>query len=277
MGWFGFNGGSLLATSDLLPLVFLNTIVAGVFGGAATTAFTWYRDPHPNIIHIMMGILAGLVAITGSCSTVTTSNAAIIGIVAGGISLLGLYVLEKFKIDDAVGAVPVHLFPGIWGILAVAIFSDPNSFIQGYSRWDQLLIQFTGASSTFAYSFCVMFILLNLIDRFTPLRVSPDVERIGLNAGEHGATSEVYVLAEKMHSQSAANNFSNRVEINPHSDIGALQIEYNHLLDAIHDKTKKHQAIEKELKLRATTDGLTQLANRHYFDEILSKEWNRAM
>ncbi len=129
MGWFGFNGGSLLGTNDLLPLVFLNTIVAGVFGGAAAMVLSWYRESQANTTHIMMGILAGLVAITGSCNMVTTLSAAIIGMIGGGISLFGLYVLDKFKIDDAVGAVPVHFFSGIWGALAVAIFSHPDSFI----------------------------------------------------------------------------------------------------------------------------------------------------
>ncbi|MEE9354683.1 MAG: ammonium transporter [Methylococcaceae bacterium] len=233
MGWFGFIGGSLLASDALLPVVFLNTIVAAAFGGAATTALSWFREPQPNIIHIMVGILAGLVAITGSCSTVSTLNAAIIGVVAGGLSLLGTFILEKLKIDDAVGAVPVHLFPGVWGTLAVSLFSNSDSFIQGYSRWDQLFVQLTGAIVTVAYSFGVMLLLLRLVDRFVPLRVSADIERIGLNAGEHGATSEVYILAEKMRTQSCENNFTNRVDINPHSDIGALQLEYNRVLDAV--------------------------------------------
>lgn len=277
MGWFGFNGGSVLATSDLLPLIFLNTIVAGVFGGAATTAITWIRDRQPNIVHIMMGILAGLVAITGSCRTVTTLNAAIIGAVGGGISLCGLHILEKLKIDDAVGAVPVHLFPGIWGTLAVAIFSDRDSFLPGNSRLDQLLVQLTGVASAVAYSFCIIFILLTLINRFMSLRVSPDVERIGLNAGELGSKSELYLLAEKMQAQYTANNFSTRVDINPHSDIGALQLEYNRVLDAVHREVEKRKKVENELRLQATTDCLTQLANRQYFDETLDKEWQRAM
>ncbi len=137
-------------------------------------------------------------------------------------------------------------------------------------------MQLIGVISVVAYTFSVMYILLKLINRFVSLRVSADVERIGLNAGEHGATSEVYLLAEKMHAQSVAHNFSNRVEINPHSDIGALQVEYNSVLDAVQSEVEKRQAIETELRLRATTDGLTQLSNRQHFDEILNKEWHRA-
>lgn len=277
MGWLGFNGGSTLATSSLLPLIFLNTLVAGVFGGLATMVLTWNKERGPNIVHIMVGILAGLVSITGTCNMVSTLSAAAIGAVGGGISLYGIHIMEKFKIDDAVGAVPVHLFPGIWGTLAVAIFSRSDSFMQGYSRLDQLFVQLTGSISAVGYSFCTMFILLTVIQKYVSLRVSPDIERIGLNAGEHGVKSEMYLFAERMHTQYTANNFSTREDINPHSDIGALQVEYNHVLDAVHTEAEQHKTIENELLLRARTDGLTQLANRHYFDEILNKEWHRAM
>ena len=276
MGWFGFNGGSLLATDDLLPLVFLNTMIAAVFGGAATTLLSWFREKQANIVHIMMGILAGLVAITGACNMVTPLNAAVIGVVAGGVSILGVDVLEKLKIDDAVGAVPVHLFPGIWGTLAVALFCHPDNFIQGYSRWEQFFVQSIGIISAVVYSFSITYIFLKLIDRFFSLRVSPDVERIGLNAGEHGATSEIYMLAEKMHDQSEENNFSTPVKINPHSDIGALQLEYNRVLDTVQSEIEKRKVIEDELRAHAKTDGLTQLANRQHFDEVLDIEWSRA-
>lgn len=277
MGWFGFNGGSILATSDLLPLVFLNTIVAGVFGGAAATMLCWIRERQANITHIMMGILAGLVAITGSCSMVTSFNAALIGIIAGVISILSISMLEKFNIDDAVGAVPVHLVPGIWGALAVAIFSHSDFFLEGNSSWDQLWIQFSGAMIATVYSFFVMFFLLKLVNRWIPIRVSPDVERIGLNAGEHGASSEIYVLAEKMHQHAEANNFAARVEINPYSDIGALQVEYNQVLETVQQEIEKQKKIETDLRLRATTDGLTQLSNRQHFDDTLTNEWHRAL
>ena len=276
MGWLGFNGGSVLATSELLPLVFLNTMVAGVFGGIATALVAW-RNNQPNMIHIMMGILAGLVAITGACDMVSTLNAAIIGIVGGWTSLIGLHVLEKLKIDDAVGAVPVHLFPGIWGTISVALFGNQSNFIDGYTRLDQLLIQIAGSFSCVAYTFFAMYIVLSLIHRVYSLRVSADVERVGLNVGEHGSKSEIYLLAEKMQAQQVANNFSTRIDINPYSDIGAVQFEYNQVLDALGSEVKKRQVIEDELRLRARTDGLTQLANRQYFDEILSIEWQRAI
>lgn len=277
MGWLGFNGGSLLATDEQLPLVFLNTIVAGVFGGFATTCIAWKNTQQPNIVHIMMGILAGLVAITGSCSMVTTLNAAFIGLIAGWISIAGLKILEKYEIDDAVGAVPVHLFPGVWGTVSVGLFGDETYFSEGMTRIDQLAVQLIGSISIVFYSFCFMYALLSLIDRYYSLRASPDVERVGLNVGEHGSKSEVYLFAEKMHAQHETNNFSTRIDINPYSDIGALQIEYNKVLDRVGSEVKKRKAVEDQLRLRARTDGLTQLANRQHFDESLNLEWRRAI
>ncbi|MGI9293674.1 MAG: ammonium transporter, partial [Pseudomonadales bacterium] len=144
IGWFGFNGGSLLAANELLPSIFLNTVVAGAFGGVAATVISWLITGVPNVTYIMMGVLAGLVSSTASCNSVSPLSAAIIGAIGGALSLAGLKLLDKFRIDDAVGAVPVHLFAGVWGTLAIALFSDSTFLAAGDGRVYQLFVQLVG-------------------------------------------------------------------------------------------------------------------------------------
>jgi Amt family ammonium transporter len=109
VGWFGFNGGSLLALTEDVPQVIVNTVVSGAFGGIAALALTWWRDPRPDIGTMMNGALAGLVGITASANITTTTDAVLIGTIAGGVMFVVTVLLERFEVDDAVGAIPVHL------------------------------------------------------------------------------------------------------------------------------------------------------------------------
>ena len=143
-GWFGFNGGSTLAVTDKIPLIFVNTFLAGVFGGVATLAICWRLLGRFDVGVIMNGALAGLVGITASADIMTPLAAVAIGAIAGGISFGATLLLEKLRIDDAVGAVPVHCAGGIWGTLAVAVFADPTTWGSGLSRWEQLAVSSHG-------------------------------------------------------------------------------------------------------------------------------------
>ncbi|MGI9287423.1 MAG: ammonium transporter [Pseudomonadales bacterium] len=276
IGWFGFNGGSLLAANGLLPSIFLNTIVAGAFGGVAATIISWLTSGVPNVTHIMMGVLAGLVSSTASCNSVSPLSAAIIGAIGGAVSLVGLKLLDKLKIDDAVGAVPVHLLPGVWGTLAVALFSKSAFLAAGDGRVDQLFVQLLGVISVVSYTFGAIFASLWLIQRVFPLRATANIERMGLNLGEHGNKSETDDLAATMHAQHLSKDFTTRVEVNPYSDLGNLELEYNRVLDTVNSEVEKHQATEEELRRHARTDALTNLANRRHFDKTLRLEWSRA-
>ena len=194
MGWFGFNAGSSYGFSDSIPGIFINTALSGFSGGMTALFLSWIIFRRSEVENILNGVLAGLVAITASCNLISPLSSVLIGGIAGGICLLGMLILEKFKIDDVVNAVPVHVGAGGWGTLALALFGDVNKWGTGLGRWDQLLVQMTGVGVCFIWSFGIGFCFLWIINKKFPLRVSKKEERIGLNISEHsleGLTARV--------------------------------------------------------------------------------------
>ncbi|NES18464.1 MAG: ammonium transporter [Symploca sp. SIO3E6] len=149
LGWFGFNGGS---TTDLtyVPHIITTTLFAAASGGTAAVLFSpAVKNQKVSLSSIINGILGGLVGITASSAYVNILAAVLIGLISGFLVLMGENLLEFFKIDDPVGAVPVHLFCGFWGTLSVGIFASPNSSeyqLDNYNRIAQIFYQFLGWS-----------------------------------------------------------------------------------------------------------------------------------
>ncbi len=247
-GWFGFNGGSTFAVTEKIPLIFVNTFMAGAFGGLATLAICWKTLGRADIGVIMNGSLAGLVGITASADIVTPVAAVAIGAIAGGISLGATLLLAKLKIDDAIGAVPVHCAAGIWGTLAVALFAEPSAWGTGLSRWDQLVIQATGVGTAFVWGFGVSYVILRLVDRLFPLRISAESEEVGLNVSEHCATNELTELLGRMEEQRRHNDFSSKVPVEPHTEIGQVATEYNRVLDRVNSESAKREVAVQKLR-----------------------------
>jgi len=247
-GWFGFNGGSTLGLTAAVPTIIANTVISGAFGGVVALALTWWRDDRPDVGMIMNGSLAGLVGITASAHIITPLDAVGIGSIAAvfmyGVTLL----LERFEIDDVVGAVPVHLAAGIWGTLAVAIFADPRSWGSELGRWDQFIVQATGVGATFLWAFGVGFSLLWLLNRWIPLRIDPEGEKIGLNIAEHGASTEILDLLTEMDAQRIANDYSRPISVEPHTEIGQIAQQYNRVLTAINEEHERLEATSKTLR-----------------------------
>jgi Amt family ammonium transporter len=231
LGWFGFNGGSNLGVDDRLPNIITNTVLAGVFGGLAGLLTAWLITRRPEVPRILNGIISGLVAITASANIATLGGAAVIGFIAGVIAAAGFALLERLRVDDAIGVIPVHLFAGIWGSLAVALFGDPGAFIAPHGRAHQLLIQMLGVTAAGGFAFGTSFLLLNLINRAMPLRVTPEQERLGLNISEHGATTAVFQLLADMDRQRLAGAFSTPVRVEPYTEAGEIAVMYNHVLE----------------------------------------------
>ena len=152
---------------------------------------------------MILGPLAGLVAITASCNSVNSISAILIGIIGCIVAILATELLERFEIDDVVGAIPVHLAAGVWGTLAVAIFSDLEILGTELSRMEQLKIQGIGIISVGIFSFSTSFIFLKVLNKFYPLRVSPVHEELGLNIAEHGAVSAEHDLITVLDRQSS--------------------------------------------------------------------------
>ncbi|MBK1790505.1 ammonium transporter [Persicirhabdus sediminis] len=182
-GWFGFNCGSNLAAGNEIGRIAVNTMVAAASGGLLGLAAFWIRDGRPEPLSTMNGILGGLVAITACCNVVTPASAVIIGAIAGVVSTLGSELLLKFKIDDVVGAIPVHLFNGIWGTLSVALFNEA-----GFAG-KQLGVQALGAFSTSIAAFVAAFIGFKIIHATIGLRASEEEEEDGLDFSEHASNA----------------------------------------------------------------------------------------
>lgn len=195
-GWFGFNPGSTLSVGDgdLIGRVAINTNIAAVAGAVFGLIVIWGISGKPDLSMIMNGSLAGLVAITAPCAFVEPWAAIIIGAIGGIIVVLGAILLDKVRVDDPVGAVPVHAMNGIWGTLSIGLFGEKalnvaNDGLFYGGGLKQLGIQALGSLSTIVFVLFTMGILFKLIDVTIGLRVKPEEELRGLDIGEHGMES----------------------------------------------------------------------------------------
>ncbi len=267
MGWFGFNGGSTLAMNGQVPGIIANTVFAGAAGMVAAVALGWLTRDRADVDLMLNGSLAGLVAITASAFAVTTVSAVAIG-AAGGVVMVGVdHLLLRLRIDDAVGAVPVHLGAGIWGTLAVALFGEPDLLGTGLGFWDQINAQTTGIAACFVWAFGVTFILFSAINYFTQLRVTPEQEEVGLNVSEHGATTDLLELFEVMDRQSKSGALDLRVPVEPFTEIGQIAQRYNLVMEALERATARTEATVK-----TAMDGIVTCAKESF--AILT--WNPA-
>ena len=196
--WFGFNGASTVSMEgDAIVSagkIFVTTNLAAAVATVTVMIITWIRYKKPDVSMSLNGSLAGLVAITAGCDTVSPTSAAIIGIASGFIVVFGIEFIDKvLKIDDPVGAVGVHGLNGAFGTLAVGLFSDGSG-----TDWKGLLtgggfhgfgVQFTGMIITIAWVVVTMTIIFQVIKHTIGLRVSAEEEIAGLDSKEHGLAS----------------------------------------------------------------------------------------
>ena len=207
-GWFGFNGGSTYEVNKQVSVIFVNTALAGAAGGLGALGASWWLLHRADVPALMNGVLAGLVAITASANIMTPDRSILIALLAGILCTKATQWLERWEIDDVVGAVPVHAVCGAWGTIAVALFGNSEAWATGLDRWGQLQIQVAGAGICFLYAFGVAYVLFSLLNKVYPLRVSAEDERIGLNMAEHGASTALLDLAGEMETQRSRGDFS---------------------------------------------------------------------
>ncbi|WP_299429804.1 ammonium transporter [uncultured Maribacter sp.] len=180
LGWFGFNGGSVLsADPELTSLVLVTTSLAAAAGGfgAFITSTVLYKNL--DLTMFLNGILGGLVGITAGADLMSPNEAVVIGFLAGIIIVLGVALVDKLKLDDPVGAIAVHLICGIWGTLAVGIFGSMAGF-------DQFLTQLYGVLIVGGFCIVTSGIILGALKATLGLRVSKEEELEGLDIHEHG-------------------------------------------------------------------------------------------
>ncbi len=252
-GWFGFNGGSNGAMDEAVPLILINTFLAASFGliTSLIVSFAIFKKPDP--FYVILGPLAGLVSITAACNSVNSLVAILIGVIGTIIAIIVHELLNKKEIDDVVGAVPVHLAAGVWGTLAVGIFSNPEILGTGLSRIDQIKAQLIGISTIGFFSFVSSFIFFKIVNYFYPLRVSPLHEELGLNIAEHGAVSVEHDLIAILDKQSKSGDLKIRGPQDPFTAGGVIGLYYNKLMSKLEssetEKNKWRERISKEVNL----------------------------
>ena len=180
LGWFGFNGGSQLALAGAVDAVamsnvLVNTNLAAAAGVMAAVSLSRAILGRVDLLAVLNGAIAGLVSITAGPDIVDHYWAVVIGAIGGIVCTVGMKVMESLKLDDVVGAVPAHLFAGVWGTLAVCI-AGGGSFVT----------QLVGILSVGVFVFAFSFLLWTALNKIMGARVSPSVEELGQDAAELG-------------------------------------------------------------------------------------------
>ncbi len=177
LGWFGFNGGSVLSADPVaVSFVFVTTSLAAAAGVVGAMLLSWFMQKKPDLSMALNGALAGLVGITAGADVVSVMSSIVIGFIAGLLVVVSVMGIDRMKIDDPVGAISVHLVCGVWGTLAVGIFSAKHS----------LAVQLLGVIAYGVTCFSAALVIFWTLKATLGLRVDKEEEMVGLDVGEHG-------------------------------------------------------------------------------------------
>lgn len=183
LGWFGFNGGSILSADPALTsLTLVTTCLAAASGGVLAMLTSTVKDKKLDLTMFLNGILGGLVGITAGADQMSPTDALLIGAISGVIVVLAVTFIDKVKLDDPVGAIAVHLICGIWGTLSVGIFG-------ALAGVDQFVSQLIGIACYAVFCIVTSYIIIYTIKKTVGIRVSEIVELEGLDANEHGMSA----------------------------------------------------------------------------------------
>ncbi len=179
LGWFGFNGGSVLSADPAATsFVLVTTCLAAAAGAISAMFVSWIVTSKPDLSMSLNGILAGLVGITAGADVIAPFWAVVVGLVAGLIVVFAVVGFDRARVDDPVGAISVHLVCGIWGTLAVGLFSSNPE----HSLW----LQFVGVAAYGIFTFLSALAIFGVLKATAGIRVSEEEEVEGLDYGEHG-------------------------------------------------------------------------------------------
>ncbi len=280
IGWIGFNGGSTTAGTSAFAIIIANTIIAGAVGGLVQMILGKFHEGLYRPEFSINGILAGLVGITAGCDAVTVWNAMIIAASASVVAFYGQIFLERvLKLDDAIGAIPVHGFAGAWGTIILAFLAEPGKLAAG-SAMAQFWVQLSGVLIVFCWSFGVAFALLFTMDKIWKLfpggglRISEKDEHKGLNVSEHGATLGSGELLRAMKSIADGKvSMEQKLQVDHGDEMGELAEMFNRITDrmviAEEARKKRRRMIEasrRELsgQIEELTGNLSQLLEREF-------------
>jgi Amt family ammonium transporter len=182
-GWFGFNAGSTLVANGTIGRIAVNTTIAPAAAALSAMISMWFVQGRPDVGITLNGSLGGLVGVTACCANISPASAFIVGLIAGIITTVATIALERMRIDDAVGAVPVHLANGWWGTLSVALFN-----MDGFDA-HKLGVQALGTFSITLTSFVICFGIFKTVDLAIGLRATENEQIDGLDFSEHSANA----------------------------------------------------------------------------------------
>ncbi|WP_192035061.1 ammonium transporter [Halomonas sp. YLGW01] len=248
LGWFGFNGGSTMAFDERVPGVLVNTVMGAVGGVLSGMLVGWRLRRYAEVNYAMNGAIAGLVAITAGAHALTAEQSLVVGAASGVLMVISSEGLLRWRIDDAVGAIPAHLVAGIWGTLAVGLLGDLELLGTGLSRWQQVEAQLLGIVACALWGGGSAWLLLMLTGRLMALRVSPEAEQLGLNVAEHGARSELFDLLEAMRRHERSGNVKGRVAADPFTEVGEIAASYNRVSEALEKAMARTQVLVQNLR-----------------------------
>lgn len=188
-GWFGFNAGSTLSATDgRIGHIAIVTMLSAAAGGATTLIYTLFRYGRSDAPSVINGSLAGLVGITAGCAFVSDYASIIIGVVSGLLMMAATNWLEARKIDDPVGAFPVHAISGVWGTVAVGLFATEGGLFTG-GGWHLLGVQIVGLAVLCTWGFLLTWVALKIINVRIPIRSTDEEQELGLDISYHGITA----------------------------------------------------------------------------------------
>jgi ammonium transporter, Amt family len=276
-GWIGFNGGSA-PLGDKTALIIANTMLAGCFGGLAALLTTWAYGGLAAVELILNGLLGGLVAVTACADVVSPSAACMVGILGGVAVVLSSNLLERFQLDDAVGAVPVHGVAGLVGILSTAVFASSESLASaGLSRLESFGVQTLGAVTCALWAYLAGLVVWLLVGRLSPLRVGPVEETVGMNFSEHQVTSPVEALTQSLSQARKSAGRDPEIEV-PDGQFEALA---NAIRELVRDSSQRHRRANQwsqDLDAISGTLDLNQRVGRDamqtYRDEVVNLDRN---
>ena len=231
-GWFGFNGGSALAFTDQVPMIIVNTSLAAAAGGFALLSLAWIKEREPNISASLNGTIAGLVGVSAGAHIYETKDALIVGVVCAMACSAATRMMERWEIDDVIGAWPAHAVAGGMGTLMVAVLGDMSAFTEATTRAEQFVIQATGVVTIAVWAFGVGYAVLFVVDKMIPLRVSEEDEIIGLNIAEHDATPDLFDLIGEVENQRDGSDVTKPID-GPRNDEERMSESYSRVIDQV--------------------------------------------
>jgi Amt family ammonium transporter len=272
IGWLGFNGASQLRFNDLTGSIVSITMIGGVSGVAAGLLVSYLCYGKPHVMLLLNGGLSGLVSVTGAADLLSVWWAIPVGLVGGAQCVLVSRALERAKIDDAIGVIPVHLTAGIWGTLVVAI-ALPLPDIS--SRISALGVQMLGIVTVGVMAFGLSYVALRVLNRYWRLRVSAAAEIVGLNIWEHDVSTSNLEIIKQMAAQANSGDFDRYVSVQPHTEASHIASFYNAVLDKFNGLQQEKDALLAHAQWLSDRDHLTGIFNRRAVTRLLDKEFSR--